>query len=389
MPGVVTTRIPFLNALAGAARVEPVLFSMDPRQVGRAEAHVSWDDASFEVRHPHGWSFAHRTDAGDVWPVHVRPSLHWDLARGGFEAFVTLQWNALYTMPTIVQGRLSRRPVVLWEESIQHAPTPWKLRLAPGIRLMFRQFDASIAASARCKAYLLELGARPGTVFESRTPIDVDDYRAPLASMDGRAYALLRERYGLDGRVPILFVGNLTQRKGVHELLTAFEEVVRASPKTLLLLAGSGPEEACLRRRVVEAGLGDCVRFVGFLSHQELPLLGALAAAFVLPSRYDAWPAAVLEAMSVGLPIVTTDAVGMVPEIVRDGENGLVVPVNAPSALAQALLRVTSSPGECRRMGERSLELIRSWTVRDAAAAFADAIEYAVETRRRPRGRTR
>lgn len=389
MPDVVVTRIPFLNALADAGRIDPVVFSMDPRRFGRAEAPAPWDRAGFEVRHPRGWSFADRTSAGDVWLVHIRPSLHWHLARGGFEAFVTQQWNALYTPLTIVQARLSRRPVTLWEESIQHTPGPWRRRLAPGIRQMFRQFDASIAASDRCKAYLLELGARPGTVFECRTPIDIDDYRAPLAPVDGRAHALLRERYGLDGRVPVLFVGTLTQRKGVRELLAAFEEVVRARPDALLLLAGNGNEEPALRRRVAEAGLGDSVRFVGFLSHQELPLLSALAAVFVLPSRYDAWPAAVLEAMSLGLPIITTDAVGMVPEIVRDGENGLVVPVNVPSALAVALLRLIASPDERRRMGERSLELIRSWTARDAADAFADAIEYAVDVRSRPRDRTR
>jgi len=242
---------------------------------------------------------------------------------------------------------------------------------------MFRQFDASIAASARCKAYLLELGARPGSVFESRTPIDVADYRAPLEAMDASTLADVRQRHGLNGHLTLLFVGNLIPRKGVHELLTAFMEVVHARPEALLLLVGNGTEEAALRRRVEDQGLQASVRFIGFLSHTELPLLSAVANAFVLPSRYDPWPAAVLEAMSVGLPIVTTDAVGMVPEIVRDGENGLVVPANAPSALANALLRVLSSAPERRRMGDRSLEIVRSWTIQDAVDAFADAVEFA------------
>jgi glycosyltransferase involved in cell wall biosynthesis len=248
---------------------------------------------------------------------------------------------------------------------------------------MFRQFDASIAASDRCKTYLLELGARSGTVFACRTPIDVEDFLAPLSTSDAQARTDYVNQYQLDGRLPILFVGKLTERKGVHDLLTAFAETVRQRPDLLLLLAGTGTHEASLRKRVHELDLTGDVRFTGFLSHRQLPLLASRAAIFVLPSHYDPWPAAILEAMSCSLPIITSSEVGMVPEIVRDGDNGIVVPPGNPAALAAALRRLAENAAERRRMGQRSLELVRSWTVRDAADVFADAVQYAVESRLR------
>jgi glycosyltransferase involved in cell wall biosynthesis len=198
--------------------------------------------------------------------------------------------------------------------------------------------------------------------------------------MNGSTSAEYIRRYRLIDRLPILFVGSLSERKGVHDLLTAFAKLIRDRPDALLLLVGTGPEELALKRRISEMALDNDVQFTGFLSHRELPLLASLAAIFVLPSLYDPWPAAILEAMSCSLPIVTTQAVGMVPEIVRNNENGVVVPPSNPDALAAALHRLANDARERNRMGERSLELVRSWTVRDAATTFAEAIEYAVES---------
>lgn len=388
MPGIVPTRIPFLNALADGERLHPVVFCMDRAQLGRSELDVSWDKAHFDLHWPRGLSFAHHTRSGDSWPVNVRPHVHWKLARGLFDVYVALQWTAVYTPPTIIQARLARLPVVLWEESIPHESGPWKRRLEPAIRIMFHQFDASIAASDRCKTYLLELGARTGTVFTCRTPIDVDDFRSPLSTISAAARSEYVSRFQLDGRLPILFVGSLTERKGVHDLLTAFSQMVLERPDAVLMLAGTGKEELALRRRIVEMHLDSRVRFTGFVSHQDLPLLASLSAVFVLPSHYDPWPAAILEAMSCGLPIITTSEVGMVPQMVRHDDNGIVVPPSNPPALAAALRRLSNNSSERHRMGRRSLQLVRSWTVRDAANVFADAVEYAVEAKVRSR-RTR
>ena len=100
----------------------------------------------------------------------------------------------------------------------------------------------------------------------------------------------------------------------------------------------TGPERAALERRATELGLGERARFLGALGRDEVLRLFRAADASVLSSAWENFPHTLVEALAVGTPVVAT-AVGGVPEIVRDGENGLLVPAGDPAALAAALRR--------------------------------------------------
>ena len=132
-----------------------------------------------------------------------------------------------------------------------------------------------------------------------------------------------------------VFVGRLTEQKALPVALAAFAEV----PEAKLVLVGDGPERASLQRRVAELGLHDRVRFLGSLPRDEVLRQLAGARAAVLSSAWENLPHAAVEALSVGTPVVAT-AVGGVPEVVLDGENGLLVPAGDPQAFAGALRRM-------------------------------------------------
>ena len=127
-----------------------------------------------------------------------------------------------------------------------------------------------------------------------------------------------------------VFVGRLTEQKALPVLLDAVDRVEGAR----LLVVGDGPERDALERRASER-----VRFVGALPRERVlsELAGARAA--VLSSAWENLPHAAVEALAVGTPVVAT-AVGGVPEVVHDGQNGLLVPPNDPEALAHALRRI-------------------------------------------------
>ncbi len=129
-----------------------------------------------------------------------------------------------------------------------------------------------------------------------------------------------------------VFVGRLTEQKALPVLLDALGLVDGAS----LEIVGDGPERAALERRVSSNGLAGRVRFSGALPRDQVlaPLAGARAA--VLSSAWENLPHAAVEALAVGTPVVST-AVGGVPEVVADGENGLLVPPNDAPALAAAM----------------------------------------------------
>jgi len=140
---------------------------------------------------------------------------------------------------------------------------------------------------------------------------------------------------GIDLSAPLLaFAGRLGPAKALEVALAALVELEDVT----LLLAGDGPERAALERRAGELGVGGRVRFLGALGRHEVLELFRAADASVLSSAWENFPHTLVEALAVGTPIVAT-AVGGVPEIVRDGENGLLVPPGDPAALAAALRR--------------------------------------------------
>jgi glycosyltransferase involved in cell wall biosynthesis len=157
----------------------------------------------------------------------------------------------------------------------------------------------------------------------------------------------------------VSYVGKLVPRKGVDTLIEAMGLLARRPQGApLLVAAGVGEMRPALERRAAELGVADQVRFVGKVAHDEVGWWMAAGDLFVLPSLSEGLPTVVCEAMNCGRPVVAT-AVDGTPEIVRDGQTGLLVPPGDPSALADALARVLDDAALARRMGEEALRVGR------------------------------
>jgi glycosyltransferase involved in cell wall biosynthesis len=160
---------------------------------------------------------------------------------------------------------------------------------------------------------------------------------------EARAHA--RALLELDDARPVAgTVANLSPKKDHAGLLTAIDQLRERMPDVLLLLIGSGPLEAELRARVSREGLDEHVRFLG--SRDDVAALLPALDVFVLGSRFEGLPIALLEAMAAEIACVAT-AVGGVPEAITDGLEGSLVPPGDPVALARAL-EVVLQDGELR-----------------------------------------
>lgn len=171
------------------------------------------------------------------------------------------------------------------------------------------------------------------------------------------------------GEPPLLvFVGRLLPVKGVDVLLAAFARVRAALPATRLAIVGEGEAEDTLRQQAASLGLADSVTFTGHLDRIALRALLARARVFVLPSRSEGLPLALLEAMATGLPAVAS-AVGGVPEVLS-GECGRLVAPGDPTALAGALEELLREPDhETRQRAARQRAAAFSSDRADAAYA--------------------
>jgi glycosyltransferase involved in cell wall biosynthesis len=153
-----------------------------------------------------------------------------------------------------------------------------------------------------------------------------------------------------DGRT-LLFVGRLSAAKGVPVLLDAMAELGRSHPDARLTLIGDGPDRESLEARAAQAGLAGRVTFAGYRDEQAVAEALAGADIFVLPSFAEGLPVVLMEALAARCAVVTTRIAG-IPELVRDGETGLIVAPGEAGALARALRRLLDDPALRQRLAE-------------------------------------
>lgn len=216
---------------------------------------------------------------------------------------------------------------------------------------------------------------------------------APYAVDNGRLQAQaaellprrgeIRREFGIadDAGPVVLFVGRLIPKKDPLTLLEAFRRV-RQSTRCTLLIAGAGPLEAALKKRIAAYGIPD-VKFAGFLNQAELPRAYACGDVFALPSREgETWGLVVNEAMNFGLPVVASRKVGSATDLVRDGETGLLCESGDPSSLEASLRVLVERPALRQALGRAARELIGGWSHERARTGIVQAACRAAVTAR-------
>jgi glycosyltransferase involved in cell wall biosynthesis len=146
----------------------------------------------------------------------------------------------------------------------------------------------------------------------------------------------------------VVTVANLRPEKSHETLLEAASTVLRTYPDAEFIIVGDGVRRDELGARAERAGLAAHVRFLGH--SDEVPRLLGESDLFVLPSRSEAMPNGVIEAMAAGMPVIATD-VGGIPELVAHGRTGLLVPPGDAAALATALLQLMAAPDRAAALG--------------------------------------
>lgn len=295
------------------------------------------------------------------------------LARSGEFDVVHAFWPLPHGLLGLAAKRAGRIPLVstffgvelTWMES----QLPF---LRPLLRRIARGSDAVTVISSYTGAQLRRTvpEARPFVVPFGATVEPPAEVSAPFRA---------------DGPARLLFVGRLVERKGVHRLLEALARLPDPSAVRLKVVGG-GPERARLEGLARELGVADRVEFTGFVSADGLQRAFEEADAFVLPAVRDrkgdveGLGVVLIEAMAHARPVVASDA-GGIPDIVRDGETGLLVPPDDPDALARAIERLRRDPEAARALGLRG----REWVTRQFGwERITDSLESLYRSLARP-----
>lgn len=170
----------------------------------------------------------------------------------------------------------------------------------------------------------------------------------------------------------VLTVARMYPRKRLGDLLHAAARLAGRLPGVRFRIVGNGPEGAALRALHGRLGLGTTVTFLGDVSAASLAVEYVNADCFCLPSAQEGFGIVFLEAMTAGLPVVACRAAA-VPEVVADGVTGLLVPVRAPDALADALERVLMEPALAGRLGAAGRARVDAFDLVPVTRRFLEA----------------
>jgi len=160
----------------------------------------------------------------------------------------------------------------------------------------------------------------------------------------------------------MVFMGFLAPHKGPEFLIKALSSIIRQHSNVLLLFMGTGIQEKELKDLTHQLGLDNHIVFLGYISDKKYKAMVLKAAdIFCLPSLYECFPLAILEAMASGLPVITSNISG-IPEIIIHGKNGLLCQPGNSSELAEAIRYLVEHESIRKEMGDLNTVLIKKYT---------------------------
>ena len=255
--------------------------------------------------------------------------------------------NALLILPF---ARYFRIPLVV---TFHGADASRMLRVKNYVKRLPKLFDyaSAIIIVSRHMERSLKLDQWMHKVHIIPCSVDPDEFEAsPLKAENGR--------------IKLIHAGRLTPKKGVPSLIQVFADLASKYPGVDLDLAGEGDDEQECRQIVEDCGLEKRVRFHGAVGHENMKQLLDNADIFVLNSRIAAdgdmegTPVSLLEAMSLGMAVVSTRHAG-IPDVIRDGENGLLVHEHADEELGKAIERLIVDEDLRQKLGREAIRSVK------------------------------
>lgn len=219
------------------------------------------------------------------------------------------------------------------------------------ITFSLKNCNKAIVVSSDLAKKISSLGIDPDKIIVLRNAVDTNRFQP-------NNIKIIRKKHDIKDNILILFVGYLDTFKGIFELVDAFYDANKENRKSTLMIIGEGPKEDELKKKVFKLGLEKSVIFTGKISPTDIHKYYQSADIFVLPSYGEGLPLSVLEAMSCGIPVIASN-VGGIPEVVKEGENGFIIPQKNEEILNEKLMVLIKDINLRKKFAENALKTIK------------------------------
>jgi len=225
--------------------------------------------------------------------------------------------------------------------------------------------DAFICVSNAAKDHLIEMGFEPASIV-----VAPQTFAAELYPGSRRNHARTEIR--------LIYVGSLSERKGVQNLLSAMVLVHQENPDVRLSIVGNGMLKDTLQQYVIDNGLQRCVTFEGFFEPSELPAMYGQADIFVFPTLEDTFGVVVLEAMASGLPVICSKYAGVASHLIHEG-TALICDPKDQIILSKNILRLVQDTSLRMALAAKSQKVSEAFKPEEAAKQFITTVDYVLD----------
>lgn len=328
-----------------------------------------------------GESSSRRTPKG-FWSL-ICPQVWSEIRRDRYDAVWLYGYNYAAYVIALLAAKTKGLPILM--RSATHLGlrrSVWKRWLRDSVlSIAYRWVDGFTAIGTANRAYYRALGVPEEKIFDVSNTVDNDRFIAASTCSREQRVAI-RKQYGLSiDRPVVLYASKFIRRKHPDVVIRAMACLRDRGFAATLFMVGAGEMEQELRNLSTSLGIMDSVVFGGFINQAALPRVYAGCDVFVLPSENEPWGLIVNEAMCAGIPVVVSDEVGCVADLVKDGVNGYQIKPGDMHSLAMALEKLLSDKARREQMGAASLSIIRDWNYERCRQGIGEALQHCVGNR--------
>lgn len=240
---------------------------------------------------------------------------------------------------------------------------------------ILKHSDAVLYSCTGNRKYFKHYGCSDEKLYPFPSVVDNDYFRAQIDKLCCNTENLRRQLGVSQDTFVVLTVGRIDKRKQHRDLISAVNVLQRRGYNVSLVIVGNGPEKARLEKMVLEKSIRN-IHFVGFKNQSEIAAYYYTSDVFVLCSAYDPSPKVINEALNFSLPLVCSDCVGTVGDIVIDTDNAFVFNMGKVGQLIDAIEKLIRNPDLRKRMGSRSYQLSDKWTLEENVQNLENVIEH-------------
>jgi glycosyltransferase involved in cell wall biosynthesis len=325
---------------------------------------------------------------GSFWSI-VCPQVWAEVRSGKYDAVLIHGYAFAVNLIAALAAKSKGLPIFVRSEThLRLQRAGWKRWLRDvALSFFYRFVNGFFAIGTANRAYYRALGIPDEKIFDVPYTVDNDRFISAAALTPAERLEV-RQLHGLPTTgLVVLYSSKFMRRKHPDDLVKAMATLQREGISATLFMVGTGEMETELRALVAEHKMTNVV-FGGFINQAELPRVFAASDVFVLPAENEPWGLIVNEAMCAGLPVIVSEEVGCVQDLVENGVSGFHVVAGDVASLVEALRIALTDNDKRLSVGKAALETVRGWSYLQCGIGIRQALRGCVKTVNGVRGAT-